>query len=107
MSTLIRFIVGLLFLLVVLAGFIFASNNSIVVPLWIGIDLAPQSLAVWILLAFAWGGVLGLLLGYGLFRRIKAHLKINKLEAQLKKKQDTIIGRPLGKKQSLQKGRDK
>ena len=64
MSKLSRFITGLFFLLVVLVGFIFASNNSIVVPLWVGIELAPQSLAVWVLLAFAWGGALGLFWTY-------------------------------------------
>lgn len=85
MSKVFRFIIVLIFLLVVLAGFIFASNNSTEVPLWIGIELAPQSLAVWVLLAFAWGGVLGLILGYGIFRRIKAQLKIHQLEARLRK----------------------
>lgn len=85
MSKLTRFIACLIFLFVLLAGFIFASNNSVKVPLWIGIELAPQSLAIWLILAFAWGGLLGLLLGYGLFRRIKAQLKIKQLEAQLKK----------------------
>lgn len=106
MSKLSRFITALFFLLVVLAGFIFASNNSVVVPLWIGIELAPQSLAVWILLAFAWGGALGLLLGYGLFRRIKAHLKIKNLEARLKKFQDENISAPGSEKNIFQKGRN-
>ncbi|MAM70721.1 MAG: hypothetical protein CMP91_06215 [Gammaproteobacteria bacterium] len=85
MRKIIRFLAWLLFLLVVLAGFLFASNNTIEVPLWIGVELAPQSLAVWIILAFAWGGVLGLLLGFGLFRRIRAQHKINKLEARINK----------------------
>tara|TARA_R110000824_G_scaffold52692_4_gene146256 strand:+ start:190529 stop:190834 length:306 start_codon:yes stop_codon:yes gene_type:complete len=85
MSKLTRFIACLFFLVVLLAGFIFASNNSVEVPLWIGIELSPQSLAIWLILAFAWGGLLGLLLGYGLFRRIKAQLKIKQLEARLKK----------------------
>ncbi|PCJ41418.1 MAG: hypothetical protein COA71_07590 [SAR86 cluster bacterium] len=107
MSKITRFIASLFFLLVVLAGFIFASNNSVVVPLWIGIELAPQSLAVWTLLAFAWGGVLGLLLGYGLFRRIKAQFKISQLEALLKKSEDSNSVLPLVKKQGIQKGREK
>lgn len=107
MSKLTRFIAGLFFLLIVLAGFIFASNNSVEVPLWIGIDLAPQSLAVWVILAFAWGGVLGLLLGYGLFRRIKAQLKINKLEALLKKTQEGSIGSPMTEKKGRHLGREK
>ena len=107
MSKITRFITGLFFLLVVLAGFIFTSNNSVMVPLWIGIDLSPQSLAVWVLLAFAWGGVLGLLLGYGLFRRIKSQLRINQLEAQLKKNQSNNIGLSSKSNKSLGKSKDK
>ncbi len=107
MSKITRFIAGLFFLLVVLAGFIFTSNNSVMVPLWIGIELSPQSLAVWVLLAFAWGGVLGLLLGYGLFRRIKSQLRINQLEAQLKKSQGNNIGLSSKTSKSLGKGKDK
>ncbi len=106
MSKITRFISGLFFLLVVLAGFIFTSNNSVMVPLWIGIELSPQSLAVWVLLAFAWGGVLGLLLGYGLFRRIKAQFKINQLEARLKKNQNKNIGLPLKTNKGFNKGKD-
>jgi len=106
MSKLTRFIAGLFFLLVVLAGFVFTSNNSVVVPLWVGIELAPQSLAVWILLAFAWGGVLGLILGYGLFRRIKSQLKIKQLEALLKKNQKNNDALPFAMKKGLQKGKE-
>jgi putative membrane protein len=105
MSKLTRFIAGLFFLLVALAGFIFTSNNSVVIPLWVGIELAPQSLAIWILLAFAWGGVLGLILGYGLFRRIKAQLKIKQLEGLLKKNQQSNIVKPFAMKKSSQKGK--
>ena len=85
MRKLINFLGLMCFLLVVLAGFIFASQNTSEVPLWIGVELAPQNMAVWILLAFAWGGVLGLGIGYGLFRRIKAQYRIHQLEARLKK----------------------
>ena len=105
MSKITRFIAGLFFLLVGLARFILTTNNSVMVPLWIGIELSPQSLAVWVLLAFAWGGVLGLLLGYGLFRRIKAQFKINQLEAQLKKNQSNNIG--LASKSSRRLGKGK
>ena len=107
MSKITRFIIALLFLLVVLVGFIFTSNNSVMVPLWVGVELAPQSLAVWVLLAFAWGGVLGLLLGYGLFRRIKAQLRINHLEALLKKTQDANINTPLVNNKDLKSGKEK
>lgn len=85
MRKLIRYLGYVIFLLIVLAGFLFAGKNTSEVPLWIGIQLAPQSLAVWVLLAFAWGGVLGLLIGFGLFRRIRANYRIHQLEARLKK----------------------
>lgn len=85
MRKLIRYLGYIIFLLLVLAGFVFASKNTSEVPLWIGIQLAPQSLAVWVLLAFAWGGVVGLLIGFGLFRRIRANYRIHQLEARLKK----------------------
>ncbi|MGA1742371.1 MAG: hypothetical protein ACO4AC_09465 [Pseudohongiellaceae bacterium] len=107
MSKITRFIIVLLFLLLVLVGFIFTSNNSVMVQLWVGIELAPQSLAVWVLLAFAWGGVLGLLLGYGLFRRIKAQFRINQLEALLKKTQEGNINSTLVKNKDLKKGKEK
>lgn len=107
MSKVTRFIVGLFFLLVVLAGFIFTSNNSVMVPLWLGIELSPQSLAVWVLLAFAWGGMLGLLLGYGLFRRIKAQFKINQLEAHLKKNQSNNVGPSIKTNKGFNKGKSK
>ncbi len=64
-----------------------------------------QSLAVWVLLAFAWGGVLGLLLGYGLFRRIKAQFKINQLEARLKKNESNNLGLTTKTKKGLNKGK--
>jgi len=107
MSKITRFIAGLFFLLVVLAGFIFTSNNSVMVPLWIGIELSPQSLAVWVLLAFVWGGVLGLLLGYGLFRRIKAQFKIKQLEARLNKNESNNIGLVSAKYKAVNKGKDR
>jgi uncharacterized integral membrane protein len=85
MRKLMHFMGLMCFLLVVLAGFIFASQNTTKAPLWIGVELAPQTIAVWILLAFAWGAVLGLAIGYGLFRRIKSQYRIRQLEEQLKK----------------------
>ena len=76
------------------------------VPLWIGIELSPQSLAVWVLLAFAWGGVLGLMLGYGLFRRVKAQFKINQLEGLLKKNQNNKMASTLINNKNTQKGKE-
>jgi hypothetical protein len=33
------------------------------VPLWLGTDLDPEPLSIWMLLAFASGGLIGLVLG--------------------------------------------
>ncbi len=93
MKRILRFITSLIVLLFVLAGFVFTSNNSVEVPLWIGVELAPQRLAVWVLLAFIWGGALGLILGYGFFRRIKTKIKIHDLEGRLKKSQANVVGK--------------
>jgi uncharacterized integral membrane protein len=69
MKRLARFLLFLLLLLVLLAGFVFTLNNTTAVPLWLGTGFSPKPLGVWMLLAFASGGLLGLLLGFSLWQR--------------------------------------
>jgi uncharacterized integral membrane protein len=69
MKRLARFLLFLLLVVVLLAGFVFTLNNPTAVPLWLGVDLAPKPLSIWMLLAFSSGGLLGLLLGFGLLQR--------------------------------------
>jgi uncharacterized integral membrane protein len=69
MKRLVRFLLFLLLVVVLLAGFVFTLNNPTAVPLWLGTDLAPRPLSIWMLLAFSSGGLLGLLLGFGLWQR--------------------------------------
>lgn len=72
MKRLARFLLFLLLLAALLAGFVFTLNNTLAVPLWLGIDLDPQPLSVWMLLAFASGGLLGVVLGLVTGRRRRA-----------------------------------
>lgn len=69
MKRLVRFLLFLLLIIVLLAGFVFTLNNTTAVPLWLGTEFSPKPLSIWMLLAFSSGGLLGLLLGFGLWQR--------------------------------------
>ena len=84
MKRLARFLLFLLLILVLLAGFVFTLNNTQPVPLWLGADLNPQPLGIWMLLAFATGGLLGLLLGLGLWQRFRQRLETRQLRARVR-----------------------
>jgi lipopolysaccharide assembly protein A len=84
MKRLARFLLFLLLVLVLLAGFVFTLNNTTAVPLWLGTDLNPKPLSVWMLLAFAAGGLLGLLLGLGLLQRVRHRLEVRQLRARVR-----------------------
>ena len=74
----------------VLAGVVFSGYNSTEVPLWLGVELPAQRLGVWVSLAFAIGGFSGLILGFGLFKRIKYKVKISQLETRLKQSEKML-----------------
>lgn len=84
MKRLARFLLFLLLILVLLAGFVFTLNNTTPVPLWLGTDLNPKPLSVWMLLAFSGGGLLGLLLGLGLWQRFRSGLEVRQLRTRLR-----------------------
>jgi lipopolysaccharide assembly protein A len=84
MKRLARFLLFLLLVLVLLAGFVFTLNNTTPVPLWLGTDINPKPLSVWILLAFATGGLLGLMLGLGLWQRFRQRLEVRQLRARVR-----------------------
>ena len=71
-------------LAVLLAGFVFTLNNTMAVPMWLGVNLAPQPLGLWILLAFASGGLIGLLLGLGLWQRFRQRIEVRQLRAKVR-----------------------
>lgn len=83
MKSLVRFLLFLLFLCVLGSGFVFTVNNTDTVPLWLGIDLPPRPLGLWILLTFSLGAILGLLLGMRLFSRLRDRLELKRLRARV------------------------
>ena len=85
MKSFVRFITLLLFVGIVLLAFLFAVRNTTEISLWIGIELPPLSAGVLLILAFILGGLLGLLLGVGVFRQLGYRVRIRKLEMQLNK----------------------
>lgn len=92
MKRLARFVLLLLLLVVLLAGFVFTLNNTMPVPLWLGADLNPQPLGLWMLLAFGSGGLLGLLLGLGLWRRFRQRLEVRHLRAKVRELEHELNG---------------
>lgn len=84
MKRLARFLLLMLLLAVLLAGFVFTLNNTTAVPLWLGADLSPQPLGLWMLLAFATGGLLGLLLGLGLWRRFRQNVELRQVRTKVR-----------------------
>ena len=73
---LLRTIIMLLFVLAVLAvGVLFAIENTATVPLnLLVLHFEDRSIALWVLLAFALGGVLGILANIGIVWRLRARL---------------------------------
>jgi putative membrane protein len=67
MNKLMRLIAWIFLFLVFLASIAFSFFNTEPVPLSFGfVVLSPQPLSLWVVLAFASGGLLGLLLGFGM-----------------------------------------
>jgi uncharacterized integral membrane protein len=85
MTRLGRFLLFLFLFLVLVAGFVFMLNNTTRVSLWLGTELPNMPVGLWVLLAFGVGGMLGLLLGMGLWQRLRAGLRIRDLQARLLK----------------------
>ena len=74
-----KFIKTLLYILIAIAmlalGAMFAVQNEATVPLHLlVVDLPERSVALWVLLAFALGGVLGMLTSLGIVLRLRASL---------------------------------
>lgn len=86
----------LLTILVVLAtiavGILFALQNTTLVPLDLLVyTFAPKSLALWILAAFAAGGILGMLTASGIILRLRAKgLMADKRTAKVMSELDTL-----------------
>lgn len=85
MKSFIRFLLFLFLVLVVLAGFVFTLKNSSPVSLWLWAELAPRPLSLWIIGAFICGGVSGLLLGIGLWRKLRTGMQLRQLQSRLER----------------------
>ena len=84
MHNLFRLAVWIFLLLVFFASIGFSFLNTTPVPLSLGVwNFSPQPVAIWVVSAFALGGVLGLVFGTGLGRLLKARREIRRLRAQL------------------------
>jgi putative membrane protein len=84
MRQLTQLLSGFFLLLVFAASVTFTYYNSIPVTIGIGPwQLQPLSVSVWIIGAFVSGGLLGLLLGLGLFRNLKSRVEIRRLTKAL------------------------
>lgn len=83
MNSFAGFIKFVLLLLVLLAGFVFALQNTTSVGLWLIHDFAPKPVSLWLLLAFSCGGLSGLVLGYGMWRRIRMGWQLRQLQSEL------------------------
>jgi len=91
MRKFLRFL-GLVFLLLVfLASVGFSFVNQTPVGLSFGLwEFAPQPIAVWVISAFAIGGLLGLAFGTGIATYFRNRIEIRKLRKQLKQAEGEI-----------------
>jgi len=75
---------GLFLMLVFIASITFSYFNTTPVAIsFANLSFAAQPVSVWINGAFVCGGVLGLLLGVGLFRNLRSRTEIRRLTRQL------------------------
>ncbi len=91
MRQLTQLLSGFFLLLVFAASVTFTYYNSTPVTIGIGSwQLQPQPVSVWIIAAFVSGGLLGLLLGLGLFRNLKSRAEIRRLTKALKDAEEEV-----------------
>lgn len=75
---------GLFLILVFVASITFSYFNSAPVEISFGNIVFPAvPVSVWIVGAFVSGGLLGLVLGLGLFRQLRSRAEIRRLEKEL------------------------
>jgi len=80
-----RFLAALFLLLVFFTTVGFSFLNTTQIPLSMGFwEFSPQPLALWVILAFALGGSLGLIFAAGVLSFFKKKMEIRRLRKQLK-----------------------
>ena len=91
MHKLTRILVWCFMFVVFVASIVFSYANPESVALSFGfITLDPQPLAVWVIAAFAIGGLSGVLLGVGLVRNLRFRLEIRRLRTQLNQTEQAL-----------------
>ncbi|MEM0954376.1 MAG: lipopolysaccharide assembly protein LapA domain-containing protein [Pseudomonadota bacterium] len=93
---------NIFFFLVALAmlalGALFAVQNDAVVPLDLLVIYLPErSVALWVLLALALGGVLGLLTSLGIILRLRTRLAAAQKKLSRHTTQEAPVAEPLSK----------
>ena len=75
---------GLFLVLVFIASITFSYFNPTPVAISFGsLQFAAQPVSVWIVGGFVSGGLIGLLLGLGLFRQLRSRAEIRRLKKEL------------------------
>ena len=84
MRNLTHLLSGFFLLLVFVAAITFLYFNTEPVGIIFGsLSFAPLPVSVWIIGAFVWGGLLGLILGLGVLRQLKSRAEIRRLKKEL------------------------
>jgi uncharacterized integral membrane protein len=79
-----RWLLVLLMLCLLILSIGFSLWNTELIPLSFGVvTFSARPLSVWIVLAFSFGVLTGLLLGSGLFRHMRLRRRIEQLENEL------------------------
>lgn len=92
MNLLRRLLTILIVLATIVVGVLFALQNTTLVPLDLLVyTFDPKSLALWILAAFAIGGVVGMLTASGIILRLRTSSRMaNKRTAKVMSELDTL-----------------
>jgi uncharacterized integral membrane protein len=58
----------------------FSSHSTTKIAVWLGHEFTAQPVSLWIISAFISGGLAGLLMGQGIWRRLQYRHEIHKLQ---------------------------
>ena len=83
MKSISRILMLLLFIVALLAGLVFSGHNQTRVVLWLGTEFGAQPVSLWMISAFISGGLVGLLLGLGLWQSRVSRGKFKQLQKKL------------------------
>lgn len=91
MNKLMRILAWCFMFIVFVASIVFSYANPESIALSFGfITLAPQPLAVWVIAAFAIGGLFGIVIGVGLVKNMRFRLEIRRLRTQLNRAEQDL-----------------